>query len=175
MSSSAEVVSVSTSLEELFSRPGPGYHSVLLASHGTPGAQTAERLALRQCQAGGVLHHLLVVPDLWRGMMGDDWLNNVRTRMRFGDYLEGEIGREVDGHLARMEQLCAKAALDYRPRVQVGEPTDCLLGLMAEVNHDLLVMGAPRPKGTPGLRSRMRTDRIVCGLKAPILVAAPGG
>jgi hypothetical protein len=25
-----------------------------------------------------------VVPDLWKGMLGDDWLNNAVTQARFG-------------------------------------------------------------------------------------------
>jgi hypothetical protein len=72
-----------------------GHQRVLVASHGTDGARAAETLALASCAPGATLHHLYVVPDLWRGMMGDDWLNNVRTRIRFGDYLEGELASEA--------------------------------------------------------------------------------
>ncbi|HDZ79452.1 MAG TPA: universal stress protein, partial [Gammaproteobacteria bacterium] len=49
---------------------------VLLASHGTVGAQAAEQMAIRMCSSGAKLHHLIVVPSLWKGMTGDDWLNN---------------------------------------------------------------------------------------------------
>lgn len=49
---------------------------ILLASHGTPGARAAERAAFDLCAADGRLCHLVIVPDFWKGMLGDDWLNN---------------------------------------------------------------------------------------------------
>lgn len=143
---------------------------VLLASHGTPGACAAERFALAQCCEGGTLHHLYVVPDLWRGMMGDDWLNNVRTRIRFGNYLEGELGREADACHDRLAAACAAVGLDYRPVLRQGEPVDCLLELIQDIDCELVVIGSPRPKGTPGLRSRMRLERLLGRLQVPLLV-----
>ncbi len=50
-------------------------NNILLASHGTEGAIAAEKMALSLCEKGARLHHLLVVPTLWEGMTGDDWLN----------------------------------------------------------------------------------------------------
>jgi len=52
----------------------------------------------------------------------------------------------------------------------VGEPDECLLAASKEQNFDLVVMGSPRPKGKPGLRSRMITDPLTKGLKTPLLV-----
>jgi hypothetical protein len=57
---------------------------ILLASHGTAGARAAEAAALDRCAGGATLHQLVVVPDLWKGMLGDDWLNNAVTQARFG-------------------------------------------------------------------------------------------
>ncbi len=149
---------------------GPRYRSVLLASHGTAGAQAAERMALAVCAAGGALHQLLVVPDLWRGMMGDDWLNNARTRIRFGKYLEGQLSKEVDEHFARLHGQATQAGLDYRPRVQQGDPTDCLIELLSQVDCEVLVMGAPRPKGSEGLRSRVQLDRLLRAANVPVII-----
>jgi hypothetical protein len=50
--------------------------AILLASHGTPGARAAEAAAFDLCAQEGRVHHLVVVPDFWKGMLGDDWLNN---------------------------------------------------------------------------------------------------
>ena len=61
--------------------------NVLLASHGTDGAKAAEKMALQVCEKGARLHHLLVVPSFWKGMTGDDWLNNGSTRDNFRRYL----------------------------------------------------------------------------------------
>jgi nucleotide-binding universal stress UspA family protein len=147
------------------------YDQVLVASHGTPGARAAEALALSLCAPGGVLHHLLVVPDLWKGMMGDDWLNNARTRIAFGDYLEGQLGREVAEQLQRMEREAAGRGVLHRPEVRQGKPADCLLAFSAQIECELVVIGAPRPKGAAGLRSRLDLDAAVRGLRMPLLVA----
>ena len=76
--------------------------SLLLASHGTPGALAAEAAALDLLTENGHLHHVLAVPDFWTGMMGDDWLNNAATQARYGKYVENQIAREVGVELARV-------------------------------------------------------------------------
>ena len=51
--------------------------TLLLCHHGTPGAAAAEALAYGIAVPGATtLVHCLVVPELWAGMQGDDWLNN---------------------------------------------------------------------------------------------------
>jgi hypothetical protein len=39
-------------------------------------------------------------------MMGDDWLNNAVTRIRFGDYVENQLAGDAAGEIDRL----AKAA-----------------------------------------------------------------
>lgn len=149
---------------------------ILLASHGTPGALAAEALAVALCAEGGTLHHLLVVPDLWKGMMGDDWLNNVTTRIRFGEYLESELAREADGNFERVARLASEHELAYRAELRQGEPVDCLIALQRELDCDAVIIGAPRPKALEGLRSRMRLDDLLRALSVPLVVAPhPGG
>ncbi|MEA3277962.1 MAG: universal stress protein [Pseudomonadota bacterium] len=147
------------------------YQDILLASHGTPGAQAAEKLALSLCSEGATLHHLLVVPDLWRGMMGDDWLNNVRTRIAFGEYLEGELSREIAEHLDRLSRASAALGIRYQPEVRQGDPAECLIAFARQVRCELIVIGAPRPKRTPGLRSRLQTEPLMRALTRPLMVA----
>ncbi len=148
----------------------PDFTHILIASHGTPGAQAAEQAALAWCRAGGRLSHLVVVPDLWRGMTGDDWLNNASTRDSFGKYVESELQREIDVHVGRLRAHAAAAGIAYEIRVVLGKPTECLLEHSRETAPALVVIGAPRPKGQPGLRSRMHPERLVAGLTAPLLV-----
>ena len=71
-------------------------NNILLASHGTEGAMAAEKMALILCNKGAKLHHLIVVPTLWEGITGDDWLNNGSTRDTFRRYLETELGITAD-------------------------------------------------------------------------------
>jgi len=152
------------------------YRNVLLASHGTPGAVAAESLALDMCTDDGTLCHLLVIPDLWRGMMGDDWLNNARTRLAFGEYLEGELAGEVGEVQARVSRAAAARGLAYRMELRQGDPGECLVAYARETACDLVVIGAPRPKGTPGLRSRLHLEPLARALSVPLMVApAPHG
>ena len=103
-------------------------NSILLASHGTEGAQAAEQKALELCNKGGHLHHLIVVPKaLWEGMTGDDWLNNGKTRDTFRRYVEGQLQQEVEEHQARVSDAAKTKDLKYTAEVVVGEPEETLI------------------------------------------------
>ncbi len=137
----------------------PG-QNVLLASHGTDGAKAAELMALELCEQGGHVHHLIVVPTLWKGMTGDDWLNNGKTRNTFRRYLEDQLSAECDEHIKRVKTAAEAHDLRYTSEVIVGEPDECLEKTSTRKSFDLIVMGSPRPKGKSGLRSRMQTKKI---------------
>lgn len=143
---------------------------VLLASHGSDGAKAAEQMAVRLCREGARIHHLVVVPTLWQGMTGDDWLNNGSTRDRFRRYLESELEQEVNEHCARVSELAEQNGITYTNEVIVGEPDKCLVEASHKQEFDLIVMGSPRPKGIKGLRSRMSTGSVARALKAPLLI-----
>lgn len=144
---------------------------ILLASHGTPGARAAEQLALSLAPSGGRLEQLVVVPDLWKGMMGDDWLNNASTRDIYARHVEGQLQREIDEEVTRVRTQAQERGLQYAHRIVLGKPAECLLALAGELHPDLIVIGAPRPPNVRGLRSRMQLDVLMRGIVAPILVA----
>jgi nucleotide-binding universal stress UspA family protein len=148
---------------------------ILLASHGTPGARAAERVALDLAAPGATIFHLVVVPDFWRGMMGDDWLNNASTRAAYGRHVEAELAREIEEHRTVLEQAVRAGGRHYEMKVVLGQPDTALLEYAATLRPDLVVIGAPRPKGTPGLRSRMRVEKLVGTLGAPLLVIPHSG
>ena len=143
---------------------------VLLASHGTDGAKAAEKMALSLCEKGAKLHHLLVVPTLWEGMTGDDWLNNGSTRNTFRRYLESELGQEAAEHCERISSQAKDKSVTYSNEVVVGEPDECLLETCKKHDFELVVMGSPRPKGIKGLRSRLKTDTLTRTLNIPLLI-----
>ena len=148
---------------------------VLIASHGTPGARAAERVALTLAAPGATIFHLVVVPDFWRGMMGDDWLNNASTRAAYGRYVEAELAREIEEHRAALEREVRAGGRRYEMKVVLGQPDAALLDYAATLQPDIVVIGAPRPKGAPGLRSRMRVDKLAGALGAPLLVVPHPG
>lgn len=143
---------------------------VLLASHGTPGARAAERAALALCGPKTTLHHLVVVPDFWKGMMGDDWLNSAATRDIYGRYVEAELEDEIRRHIAGLQRQAAKRRVRYRPEIVVGKPEDCLRARLKHGRIDMVVLGALRPKGKTGLRSRMLTEKLLRTLTVPVLI-----
>lgn len=166
MSSSAEAVAPAPVGAPALGR----FRRVLLASHGTEGARAAEAAALAACAPGGLLGHLHVVPEFWKGMMGDDWLNNVATRIRYGEHLEGEIVREVADHVAAVAAAAAAAGLRYADEVVVGKPAECLVAMARRLRPEVVVIGAPRPATRSGLRSRMELDVLARGLAVPLVV-----
>jgi nucleotide-binding universal stress UspA family protein len=145
---------------------------MLLASHGTPGARAAEDLALELCrESGAALYQLFVVPDFWKGMMGDDWLNNAVTQARFGDYVESQLAREAAEEIARFAKEAEKAGVSLTEDVRVGKPAACLIEACEQTGFDLVVIGSPRPKGAPGLRSRMDLEQLTRALTTRLIIA----
>ena len=149
--------------------------AILLASHGTPGARAAERIAMDSCALGGRLHHLIVIPDFWKGMLGDDWLNNAAVHVRFGRYVESQLEREIVEHAAGVETQAKQRALNYTCEVRLGRPAECVAAVADADEYDLVVAGSPRPKGTPGYRSRLAIETLVKSLKAPLLIVPHPG
>lgn len=144
--------------------------NILLASHGTEGAKAAEKMAIVLCGTGATIHHIVVVPDLWKGLMGDDWLNNGITRDRFGRHIESELGREIDNHSDKLCEQVKKSGNHYSREIVLGKPDGCLIDACKEGNFDLVVIGSPRPKGVPGLRSRMTLESLAKKLSTPLLI-----
>ncbi len=115
--------------------------------------------------------HLLVVPDLWAGMQGDDWLNNASTRDIFGRYVEGILEKDVAEQLHALEARCVARQINYKSVARYGDPATCLLETAQQERATLVVIGPPRPKGMSGYRSRMDLEPLVRQLAVPLLVA----
>lgn len=146
--------------------------TILLAYHGTEGAKRAEALAYEIIsREGGRIVHLLVVPELWAGMQGDDWLNNASTRDTFGSYVEGLLEKDAAEQVAAVEAHCKQHGLVYTPILRTGDPAECLVAAAREEKVDLVVIGPPRSKKESGLRSRMELDTLGRGLPVPYVVA----
>jgi nucleotide-binding universal stress UspA family protein len=148
------------------------YNNILLASHGTEGAQAAAHEAVRLASANELarVHQLVVVPDLWKGMTGDDWLNNGITRDRFTSYLEDTLEQEVKEHVEVTQALMLANKVPYSVEVQVGKPEEVLIATADKGEYDVIVMGSPRRKGDKGLRSRMKLDILLQALSVPLII-----
>jgi nucleotide-binding universal stress UspA family protein len=143
---------------------------ILLASHGSPGCRAAERAAIAAAAPGATLFHLVVVPEFWSGMQGDDWLNNASTRDVFARHVETTLAREVEVELRRVERAARQRKLKYRSRTIFGKPDECLLEAIRSARPQLVVTGRLRARGKPGLRSRMLTEDLLRTLPVPLLI-----
>jgi nucleotide-binding universal stress UspA family protein len=148
---------------------------VLLASHGSAGARAAEAAAIALLADGGRLHHLLVVPELWQGMSGDGWRINASTEREFCDYLEGQIERETVAELKRVADAAARRGIAYSASSECGPLEATLAAVAAKGGYDAVVIGAPRPKGMTGLRSRLKVDVLMRMLAVPLIVVPHPG
>lgn len=149
--------------------------SVLLASHDTAGSRAAERVALDAIAEGGRLHHLVIVPEFWQGISGDGWRINASTEHAFCDYVEAQIEREILEHLGRVHAAAKARRIQYSAGSKHGRLEVCLIATTAEADFDLVVIGSPRPKGHPGLRSRLDLGKLTRGLRVPLLVVPHPG
>ncbi|MEW8023581.1 MAG: universal stress protein [Candidatus Thiodiazotropha sp.] len=148
---------------------------ILCASHGTDGARAAEEQALGLCHSDVALHHLIVVPEFWKGMMGDDWLNNAVTRERFGNYLEEQLDGEVAEVVERLDRATQETGAEFSYESRFGKPAECLVEASRGRVFDLVVIGSPRPIGMQGLRSRMDIGTLVRELQIPLLIVPHPG
>jgi len=144
--------------------------SVLLASHGSEGGAAATSAVIAALKPGARLHQLLVVPDLFRHMSGDGWRINASTEHLFCDYLEDQIERETLDILRGVHAAASARGIVYSASSCCGDPARCLIETASAGDYDLVVIGAPRPKGVPGLRSRMDLDALARGLPLPLVV-----
>lgn len=146
--------------------------AVLLAHHGTAGAELAAALAFSLAMPGQTrIVHLYVVPDFWDGMQGDDWLNNAWTRDAFARHVENQLKKDAQDQMQAVAGRCAAADIAYEPVLRYGKPAECLLEAVRASGADLVVIGPPRPKGVDGLRSRMDLETLARGLAVPLLIA----
>ena len=77
---------------------------------------------------------------------------------------------EIEEHRLSLQREVQASGRSYQMKAVLGKPDQALLDYAAAIHPDLVVIGAPRPRGTPGLRSRMRVDKLAGALGSPLLV-----
>ncbi len=142
---------------------------ILLASHGTQGAQAAEQATYGMCSKNVHVTHLYVIPEFWKNMMGDDWLNNDITQQRFGNYLEYELSKEVQNTINRVKTNVEDLQASYSASIYIGNPQQCLATTSNKSTFDVIILGSSRPKTISGLRSKMFSTKITKQIKSPVL------
>jgi len=132
------------------------FKHILLCTHGTGGAQKAEKFVFEKMAGAPDLKVTLltVLDEDWRGMTGDDWLNSSKTQATFLDHVEGQVSAEIKEEWERIHQSYPEAS-----KVKFIQKTGMIAEAIAAVAKDLecdgIVIGAYQK--TKGLFCR--TDR----------------
>ncbi len=138
--------------------------TLLLCHHGTRGAAAAEALALEFAVPGvTTIVHCLVVPELWAGMQGDDWLNDASTRDAFGGYVENLLENDAQRELAAVEARCQERSIGYRAVMRYGEPVEIVLAIAVERATPIWSSSARRAEKAKKVCVRAWTSRSWCG------------
>jgi len=148
------------------------FSNILLASHNTDGAKAAEELAIKLAEDySAQITHLIIVPEFWQWMTGDDWLNNVHTQIEYGNYVESELEREIIEHIERLQAAMETKNITYSYKLDNGAPDKILIHESNLNDYDLIVIGSPRPKGVDGLNSKLLTKNLPLQVSIPLLIA----
>jgi hypothetical protein len=156
------------------------FTSLLLCTHGTPGAQLAEHLVFNElCIKNPDIQVtvLTVIDQDWQLMTGDDWLNPSKAHTAFLDHVEQQIQEENKEEWQRIKDLYPAASRATFTGV-VGFIEETIIREAAKRKTDLIVIGPYRQsrrlfklKMEKGLRARIDPAKLQPALPCPLLIA----
>ncbi|WP_027722086.1 universal stress protein [Maridesulfovibrio zosterae] len=143
---------------------------ILLATHGTPGAQKAEKLAAQWAETFGArITVLSIINEAWGDMTCDDWLNTSDTRNKFGSYVAGEIAKEIGTVWERLKKELDGLEVNFISRG--GKLEESLAKTASELKADMVIMGAWQKQQAPGFRDRFENKKLHPYMPCPMVVA----
>jgi nucleotide-binding universal stress UspA family protein len=158
------------------------FTSLLLFTHGTPGARQAERLVFDElCLKNPDLQVtvLTIIDQDWQLMTGDDWLNSSKTHTTFLDHVERQMREESEEQWQRIRKKYPNAERAAFVSV-VGPIEETIAGEAGKRKADLIVIGPYREsrrlfnlKMEKGLRARIDTAKLHPILPCPLMIAPP--
>jgi nucleotide-binding universal stress UspA family protein len=148
------------------------FTNVLVASHGTQGAQAAEDLALKiAIRFESVLNLVTVINENWQHMTGDDWLNTSACRNQFRRHVESEVNGEADEVIGRVRSRASESGIQFRHVKTVGIPVVEILNVADTISADLIVVGARQIKQDLGFKSRLPWEKFIESSRIPVIIA----
>lgn len=149
------------------------FNHILLCTHGTPGAQKAERLVFEQLAPGfpeAKITVLTIINEDWKFMGGDDWLNTDKARMQFFHHLGDTLGDEIQEDWARIRRTYPASE-----KAQFGSTVGAIEETMArapqELGADLVVIGPYQKKQGRGFKARLANKKLHPLLTVPVMIA----
>lgn len=156
------------------------FQSILLCTHGTAGARSAEYLVFHELAGKSQdlrITVLTIIDEDWRSMTGDDWLNSSKTHATFLNHVEQQLGEEIEEEWQRIKKQYPVAVDAIFTKV-VGPLEESIANEAAKRQCDLIVIGTHRKtkrlfnlKMEKGLRARLENSKLHPLLPCPLLIA----
>lgn len=155
------------------------FKNILLCTHGSKGAQLAERYVFETLlpQAPDITITVLTIIDKdWTVMTGDDWLNTSGTRNRFMDYVDEQLGREIAEDWDRIRSTFSVPD-DVKFMKVAGDIEETIAQVAEKLHNDIIVIGGFQKKPfrltsvkmSPGLAARITNEKLHPLLPCPLL------
>ncbi len=158
------------------------FTSILLCSHGSEGAQKAEKYVFEKLIPSfpdAEITLLTIIDKDWSTMSSDDWLNTSTTRTVFKDYVQEQLGREIDEDWNRIRKIYPTSQAARFMKV-VGGIEETVAEVAAKLHCDLVVLGGINKKPMrllsvtmhKGLAATISNDVLHPLLPCPLMVIA---
>lgn len=155
------------------------FTNILLCTHGSDGAKKAEKFVFEKLLPDNIdvtLTLLTIIDKDWGVMTGDDWLNTSGTRNRFFDYVDEQLGREIEEDWQRIRNTYSVPEHVKCIRV-TGDIEETIAETAQKLGCDLIIIGGfyKKPfrltsmKMTPGLAARIANEKLHPLLSCPLL------
>ncbi len=156
------------------------FKKILLCSHGSDGAQKAEKYVFNKLQKElpqAELILLTIIDKDWSTMSSDDWLNTSTTRTQFKDYVEEQLDREIEEDWQRIKDMHPSSATIKFMRV-VGGIEETIAEVAAKLECDIVIIGGVNKKPSrlfslkmpKGLAATLSNEKLHPLLPCPIMV-----
>jgi len=153
------------------------FNHILLCTHGTPGAQMAEKLVfndlLPKNSTTMKITVLTIINEDWKWMLGDDWLNTSKTHYDFLSHVDDQLGREIETDWTRIKDTFP-AASTLKFMKTVGPVEKTIAEVSRKLDCDLIVIGPYQKKQGKGFKARLKNKVLHPLLPAPLLIASYG-
>lgn len=155
------------------------FKNILLCTHGSEGAQQAEKYlfeSLLPQTPESTVAILTIIDKDWTVMTGDDWLNTSGTRNRFMDYVDEQLGREINEDWDRIRSTFSVSDAVQFIKV-AGDIEETIAEVAEKLQIDIIIIGGYQKKPfrltsvkmSPGLAARISNEKLHPLLPCPLL------
>lgn len=148
------------------------FKKILIATHGTEGAQKAESYAIGLTrQSGAELHGLYVIHKDWSSLVGIEWLHSSERRMEFYRYAESQFYIRAEEVLRAFAERAKGMEMEVATCVKVGDPAEVIAEEALDRHIGLIVVGDNSDvRSSEEYKARISLKRLMKLAPCPVLV-----